>query len=170
MTFGFSVGSENFRKLLSVSWEVFVLHGYDWIHRVAKSCTTTEYRWLFRDSHPSLRTSWSAVIKSPNFSAWGAESPVRLLQGALVILVRLHTSQLWSFGKWQSILCFLGATFIRRSGSESWEMFAGCWHVYDLEVLCGVLQPFGNTQATVSSSFLATVSHSFLVTSMTNPA
>ena len=45
MTWGFLFGSKNFCKLLCVSWEVFVLHGYDWIHWVAKSCTTTAYRW-----------------------------------------------------------------------------------------------------------------------------
>ena len=33
--FRFPPGSKNFCKLLSVSWEVFVLHGYDWIHWVA---------------------------------------------------------------------------------------------------------------------------------------
>ena len=69
MTLGFLSGSRNFRKLLWVSCEVFVLHGYDWIHWVAKSFTTTAYRWLFRDSQFPLRTLWSAVIKSPkNFS------------------------------------------------------------------------------------------------------
>ena len=47
---------------------------------------------------------WSAVIKAPKFSAWGRASPVRLLQGALVILVRKHTSQLRYFGKWVKIL------------------------------------------------------------------
>ena len=89
MTFGFWDGSRNFRKLFSVSLEGFVLHGYDWIHWEAKSCTTTEYRWLFRDSLPTLRTLWSAVIKSPNFL-----HEVRLRQyvfckeGVLVILVR----------------------------------------------------------------------------------
>ena len=67
MTLGFLSGSKNFCKLLCVSWEVFVLNGYDWIHWVAKSCTTIENRWLFRDSQLSLRTLWSAVIKSPNF-------------------------------------------------------------------------------------------------------
>ena len=56
MTLGFLSGSRNFCKLLGVSCEVFVLHGYDWIHWVVKSCTTTAYRWLFRDSQPSLIT------------------------------------------------------------------------------------------------------------------
>ena len=66
----FSDDSRNVRKLLSVFWEVFVLHGCDWIHWVAESCTTIEYRWLCLDySLPSLGTLWSAVIKSPNFSA-----------------------------------------------------------------------------------------------------
>ena len=62
----------------------FFFHGKDWIHWVARSCTTTAYGWLSLDSHPSLRTSWSAVIKSPNFSARGRASPVCLLQRAFV--------------------------------------------------------------------------------------
>ena len=78
----------------------FVLHGYDWIHWVAKSCTTTAYRWLFRDSPPSLRTLWSAVIESPKFSARGKTLPIRLLHGALVILVLWQISQFRTFGKW----------------------------------------------------------------------
>ena len=87
-------------KLLSVSWEVFVLHGDDWIHWVAKSCTTVAYRWLFRDSQPSLRTLWSAVIKSPEFSARGMAPPMRLLHGVLMMLVLWQISQFRSFGKW----------------------------------------------------------------------
>ena len=62
MTLGFPSGSKNFCKLLCDSWEVFVLHGYDWIHWVTKSCTTTACRWLFGDSQPSLRILWPAVI------------------------------------------------------------------------------------------------------------
>ena len=99
MTLGFLSGSRNFCKLLWVSCEVLVLHGYAWIHWVAKSCTTTAYRWLFRDSQLSLRTLWSAAIKSPNFSARGTAPPLRLLHGALVILVLLQISQFRSFGK-----------------------------------------------------------------------
>ena len=98
MTLGFPSGSKNFCKLLCVSWEVFVSHGYAWIHWVAKSCTTTAYRWLFRDSQFSLRTLWSAVIKSPNFSARGTASPLRLLHGAIVILVFWQISQFRSLG------------------------------------------------------------------------
>ena len=56
MTLGFLVRSRNLCRLFCVSWEIFVLHGSDWNHRVAQFCTTTEYRWLFRDSHSSLRT------------------------------------------------------------------------------------------------------------------
>ena len=51
-------------------------------------------------------------------------SPVSLLQRALVILVRMQTSQFRSFGKWVYILCFLDATLKGRSGSESWEFSA----------------------------------------------
>ena len=82
---------------------------------------------IVRDSPSSLRILWSAVIKSPNFSARGAASPVRLLEGVLVILVRKHTSQFRSFGKWVKILCFLDfdTTFVGSSESESWEMCAG---------------------------------------------
>ena len=53
----------------------------------------------FRDSPSSLRTWRSAVIKSPNFPARSTASPVRFLQGTLVILVRLQTLQFRSFGK-----------------------------------------------------------------------
>ena len=63
MTCGFSDGSRNFRELLSVSCEFFILHRYARIHGVAKFCITTAHRWLLRGSHPSLRTLWSAVIK-----------------------------------------------------------------------------------------------------------
>ena len=79
------------------------------------------------DPHPSLRTLWSAVIMSPNFSARGKASPVRLLQEAFVLLVLKQTSQFRSFRKWMKILCFLDfvATFVECSESESWEMCAG---------------------------------------------
>ena len=86
MTLSFLPGSKNFCQLLWVSCEVFVLHGYAWNHWVAKSCTTTAYRWLFRDSQLSLRTLWSAVIKSPKFSARGTAPPLRLLHGLLQFL------------------------------------------------------------------------------------
>ena len=52
------------------------------IHWVAKSCTAIANRSLFRDSQFWLRTLWSAVIKSPNFSARGTAPPLRLLHGA----------------------------------------------------------------------------------------
>ena len=47
-----------FASSFCVSWEVFVFPGYDRIHWVAKSCTTTAHRWLHRDSQFSLRTLW----------------------------------------------------------------------------------------------------------------
>ena len=96
-------------------------HGYDCIHWVAKSCTTTAYRWLCRDPHPSLRTLWSAVIKSIKFSVLGTTVPVRLLQEALVISSSNRVSQFRSFGKWVKMLCFLGTTFARGSKGNSRE-------------------------------------------------
>ena len=79
MTFGFLSGSKNLCKHLSVPCEVSFLHGNAGIHWVAKSCTTTANRWLFRDSQLSMRTLWSAVMKSPKFSARGTAPPLRLL-------------------------------------------------------------------------------------------
>ena len=69
MNLSFLLDSKNFCNLFSVSREIFVLHGYDWIHWVVKSCTPTAHRWLFRDSQPSLSTLWSAAIESPKFYA-----------------------------------------------------------------------------------------------------
>ena len=89
-----------------------------------KSCATTEYRWLFRGSPSSLRNLKSAVIKRPNLLARGGASPERFLQGALVILVLLQTSQFRSWWKWVKILCLLDATFLGGSESDSQEMFA----------------------------------------------
>ena len=114
------------------SWEVFVLHGYNWIHWVAKSCTTTAYRWLLRDSQPSLRTLWSPTIKSPKCSARSTAPPMRLLHGPLVIVVLWQISQFRSFGKWVSTLCLPKSTFLANVGSKdgSWEELACeslCW-------------------------------------------
>ena len=126
MTFGFLSESRNFCKLLWVSCEVFVLHGYDWIHWVARSCTTIAYRWLFRDSQLSLRTLWSAIIKSPNFSARGTAPPLRLLHGALVILVLWQILQFRSLGKWVWTLCWPKSTLLAGVGSKDnpWEELA----------------------------------------------
>ena len=117
MTLGFLFGSKNSCKLLCVSWEVFVLHGYDWIHWVARSYTTTAYRWLFRDSQLSLRTLWSPVIKAPNLSARGTAPPMRLLHGALVIFGPLTGVQ---------TLCLPKSTLLVGVGSQdsSWEELA----------------------------------------------
>ena len=124
--FRIPIGFQELLKLLWVSCEVLFLHGYDWIDWVAKSCTTTAYWWLFRDSQLSLRTLWSAVIKSPNFSARGTASPLRLLHGALVILVRLQISQFRSLGKWEETLCLPKSSRLLnvRSKDTSWEELA----------------------------------------------
>ena len=90
---------------------------------MARSWTTAAYLWLFRDSPSWFRTFWSTVIKSPNFCARGRAPPVRLLQGALVILGLKQTSQSRHLEK----LCFLdfSDSFGVRSESESWETCAG---------------------------------------------
>ena len=82
-TFGLCDGSKNFNKFFPS--HVKMLFCTDKIESIEwpRSCTTTAYRWLSLDSHPSLGTSWSAVIKSPNFSARSRASRVRLLQRAL---------------------------------------------------------------------------------------
>ena len=123
MTFGFLVGSRNFIRFFWVSWEDFVLHGYECIHCIAKSCTITAYRWLFRDLLSSLRTLWSAVIKSRKCSALGTTVPVRLLQEALVVFLFKPISQIGSIGKCVFALCLSepGSTFARGSIGNSWE-------------------------------------------------
>ena len=125
MTFGFLVGSKNFIKFFCVSWEVFVLHGYDCVHCVAKSCTTTAYRWLFRDSLSSLRTLWSAVIELPACSPLSTTVPARLLQEALVMFVFKQISQFGSFGKCEHVHCACPSPvplfFARDSIDNSWE-------------------------------------------------
>ena len=97
-----------------------------WIHWVARSCTTTAYRWLFRDSQLSLGTLWSAVIKSPKLAARGTASPLRLLHVALVILVLWQISQFRSLGKWIWTLCLPKSSRLFVVGSEetSWEDLA----------------------------------------------
>ena len=96
----------------------FILDGYDWIHWVANSCTTTACRWLCRDSQFSLRTLWSAVIKSPKLSARGTAPPLRLLHGALVIMVLCQILQFRSSGKWVKTLCPPKSTLLVGVGSK----------------------------------------------------
>ena len=120
MTFGSSSAPRTLWALLRLL-RSFVFHGYDCIRCVAKSCTTKAQRWLFRDSPPSLRTLWSAVIESPKFSALGTTIPVRFLQGALVVLGLKQTSQFRCFGKWVKILCLPDTTYARGSEGNSWE-------------------------------------------------
>ena len=95
----------------------FVVLGYDCIHCVAKSCTTTAYRWLCRDSHPSLRNfvircyQITKLFRSEHdcTSAFSARRPV--------ILVLKHMS----FEKWVKILCLPDTTFARGSEDSSRE-------------------------------------------------
>ena len=184
MTLGFFSGSRNFCYLLWVSFEVWVLHGYAWIHWVAWSCTTTSYRWLFR---LSLRTLWSAVIKSPKFAARGTASPLRLLHGALVILARLQISQFRSSGNWVWTLCLPKSSclFVVGSQETSWEELAwespctgissstkislnSCSHSGISESPHGFLRSFGVFFLFVFWVSLARVSTGFPVLSSTN--
>ena len=120
-----------FQELLQASLGFLVkfcfLHGYAWIHWVAKSCTTTADRWLFRDSQLSLRTLWSAVIKSPKLTARSTASPLRLLHGALVILVRLQISQFRSSGKWVWTLCLPKSSRLLVVGSKETSLEELAW-------------------------------------------
>ena len=75
ITFDFLVESKNVCKLVfcffffQFSEKFLFLHGNDCIYCVLKSFIITADRWLCRYSYPSLRTLWSAVYKSPQFSA-----------------------------------------------------------------------------------------------------
>ena len=127
MTLGFLFGSKNFCKLLRVSWEVFVLHGYDWIHWVAKSCTTTALSMVvsgfttFTENFVIWRQS-----NHQNFSARGTTPPMRLLHGALVILVLWQISQfpMNCQCKWLSAFPTVREAFVNSSPSP--EKFLFC--------------------------------------------
>ena len=138
MTLGFLSGSRNCASFSGFLGFCF-LHRYDWI----------AYQWLFWDSQMSFRTLWSAVIKSPKFSAPGTASPLRLLHGALVILVRLEISQFRSLGKWVWTLCLPKSSrlFVVGSKDASWEELAWeppCNVISSTKVLPQFLQPFRN--------------------------
>ena len=124
------------------SWEVVVLHGYDCVHWVAKSCVTTSYRWLFRDSHPSLRTLWSAVVKSPKFPLWArlyqcvsCKEPLQFWFAQADIA----TSVFWEVSK-NTVLPWwhFGRPF------RIWVMRSVCGrrHFCIFEIICELLQPF----------------------------
>ena len=112
MTFGFSNGSRRFRKLLCVSYDVWFytdkIESIGWLNLVPR----LRIGDCFEIHILSLRTLWSAVIKSPESSARSAAPPVRFLQGDLVILVLLRTSLFRSLGKWVKILCFPKPLFL----------------------------------------------------------
>ena len=109
MAIGFPSGSKNFCNFF-----VFLAKLLFCTDTTGSKSCTIAYRWLIRDSHPSLRTSWSAVIKSPKFSERSTILPIRLLQEALVILVFWQISQFRSSGKWVDV----------GSKDGSWEELA----------------------------------------------
>ena len=128
MTLGFLFGSKYFFKLFSVSWEVFIFTWVGLDPLRSQVCTTTAYRWLCRDSHPSPRTLWSAVSKSPKISALGTTVPVRLLHESLVIFVLQQISQFRSFGKWVKKKCCVYSVPLLLAGSQvihekNWKCF-----------------------------------------------
>ena len=136
ITLGACDSSKNCNKLFSVSCEAFVLNPLS-----GEILYTTAYQWLSLDSPPSLRTLWSAVIKSPNFSAWSTASPERLLWGELVILVRKQLSHFRCFRE----VCI--TTVLPRLWHDFWSMFriwvartvCGCKQLCDLKIICEIL-------------------------------
>ena len=121
-----------------------------------RSCTTTAYRWLSLDSHPSLGTSWSAVIKSPNFSARSRASRVRLLQGALCYFGSQADVAVSVFREVRKMLCFqiFVTTFVGRSKSDSRELCASA----DISVSTRLSWKSSNGS---SASFLSSLRDSF---------
>ena len=69
---------------------------------------------------------WSAVDKSPKFSARSTTLPIRPLHGALVILVLWQISQFRSFGKRVLTLCLPKSALLAVVGSKDdpWEELA----------------------------------------------
>ena len=133
---------------------------------MARSCTTTAYGWLSLDSPPSLKTLWSAVIKSPNFSARSRVSPMRLLQEDFVIRFsskRRNFLQIRSFGKWVSMMCFLDSdtTFVGCPESESWETCAGVCTYVASRLSVKSSNQIGRSANGSSASFLSSVKDSW---------
>ena len=82
-------------------------------------------RWLFRHSQLSLGTLWSAVIKSPKFSARGTAPPMRLLHGTLVNFGPLTDLAISVFMKMSLNTVFTQIlTSRKRSKDGSWEELA----------------------------------------------
>ena len=142
MTLGFLLGSRNFYTFLGFLWSFTRIC----LDLLAKSCTTTAYRWLVRDSQLSLRTLWSGVIKSPKCAARDAASPLRLLHGALVILVRLQISQFRSLGKWAWTLCLPSSRLLVGVGSQDGSREEPAWEppCNGISESTKFLQPFRN--------------------------
>ena len=110
-------------------------------HWVVKFCTTIAYRWLCRDLQLSLRTL-SAVIKSPKISARGTVPPMRLLHGALVILVLWQISQFRSLEEVSRTLCLPKSTLLVGSKDNPWENWCVSLCVQELQICSEFLQPF----------------------------
>ena len=117
MTFGFLAGSGNLMRFFWVSWEDFDLHRYDCIHWVAKSCTTSTYRWLFRDSLSSLRTLWSAVSNHQTVSLWHDCTSVCSARGPCNFWSSDRSRNFGSFGKRVSTLCLPEPSSAHARGS-----------------------------------------------------
>ena len=100
---------------------------------------------------------WSAVIKSPKFSARGTAPPLRLLHGPLVILVLWQISQFRSSGKWVSTLCLPKSSLLLDVGSKdgSWEEELACESLH--KIFSEFLQPFRYVGMTRVSPFLIVV-------------
>ena len=102
-TFGLCDGSKNFDYLFSVSCEDFVLT------RIRLNPLSSKI--LYHDSGPVIVSRFTSLIEDfvicryqvTNFSARTPTLSIRLLQGALVILVLKQTSQSRSFGKREKI-------------------------------------------------------------------
>ena len=154
MTLGFLSGSRNFCKLqASCSAPRTFASSFRFPEKFLFCTDTTgSIVWpslaprlhidaCFRDSQPSLRTLWSAVIKSPKFSARSTTLPIRLLHGALVILVLWQISQFRSFGNWVSTLCSPKSTPLIGSEDGSWEELA-CESVFRNSFIHKILSDF----------------------------
>ena len=116
----------------------FPSHGKSVFYWVARSWTTKAYGWLFRDSPSSLRTLWSAVIKSPNFSAWGRAPPSARCPG--------HFGSQTDFG----ISVFRKAS-INTVLPWFWYHFGRTFRIWVLRNVCGCMH-FVSSRLSLNSS------------------
>ena len=145
MTFGFPSGSKNFCELLWVSCEVLFLHGYagQILHNDSISVIVSRFAIVTEDL---------VICCYQECSARGTAPPLRLLHGALVILVLWQISQFRSLGKCintvlTQILTSLEYGLQRHFTRRTDVRISVCWNFIIHQIFPEFLQPLRDFRA-----------------------